>query len=88
MSERKRLREAEQELLARQKVINQLAHELNNPLAAVTFFLHLAMTSEGLPPKHVEMLEEAMFQLGRVSNTVRQVVAKTNAAAIRDEVSA
>jgi hypothetical protein len=34
------------------------------------------------------MVEEAMFQLGRISDTVRQVVAKTSSAATRDEVSA
>lgn len=77
LSETKRLREAEHELLARQKVINQLAHELNNPLAALTFLLHLAKTTEGVSPKQIQLLEEAMSQLGRVSEAVRQVVAQT-----------
>lgn len=77
LTETKRLREKKEELLARQKVINQLAHELNNPLAALTFLLHLARTTEGLPEKHVGLLNEAMAQLDRVTDTVREVVAQT-----------
>ncbi|MFP5236817.1 MAG: PAS domain S-box protein [Acidobacteriota bacterium] len=77
LTETKRLREAEREFLARQKVVNQLAHELNNPLAAVTLLLHLARTTAGLQQKQVELLDEAMAQLNRVSATVREVLAVT-----------
>lgn len=77
LTETKQLREAKHELLARQKIINQLAHELNNPLAALTFLLHLAMTHQDLPSKHLELLQEAIFQLSRISDTVREVVAQT-----------
>lgn len=76
-TETKRLREAEHELLARTRVINQLAHELNNPLAALAFLLHLAQMNEGLPEDHCELLRQADNQLMRVSETVREVLAQT-----------
>lgn len=88
LTETKRLREKEEELLARQKVINQLAHELNNPLAALTFLLHLAKTTEDLPEKHMGLLDEAMTQLNRVTETVREVVAQTKVVSSEEQPSA
>lgn len=79
LTEIKRLREAEHELRARTKIINRLAHELNNPLAALTFLLHLAQTQKGLPASVHELLEKAHEQLTRVSNTVRKVLEETRA---------
>lgn len=81
LSETKRLREAEEELLTRHKVINELAHELNNPMAALIFLLHLARSMDGLPPQHADILERAMIQLGRVTDVVNQVMAESRPAA-------
>lgn len=83
MSETNRLREIKHELQARNKIINELAHELNNPLAALTFLLHLVTTSTELAAKDRELLEEAVLQLNRISDTVREVVAQTQEAARR-----
>lgn len=78
-TEIQRLREAEHELRARTRIINQLAHELNNPLAALTFLLHLASTEQDMLNGHCELLKRAEEQLGRVSETVRRVLAETEA---------
>lgn len=80
VSEANRLRQIKHELEARQKVIHQLAHELNNPLAALTLLLHLVMTSGELAPDTREILGEAVLQLNRISDTVREVVAQTREA--------
>lgn len=80
VSETNRLRQIKQELQARQKVIHQLAHELNNPLAALTLLLHVVVTSEDLAPDTRELLQDAVLQLDRISDTVREVVAETRQA--------
>lgn len=77
VTETKRLREAEHELRARTKIINRLAHELNNPLAALTFILHLAQIQDGLPASVHDLLQKAHEQLTRVTDTVRKVLEET-----------
>lgn len=81
LTETRRLREAEHELRARTKIINRLAHELNNPLAALTFLLHLVQTQDGLPASVHKLLQDAYEQLTRVSETVRKVLEETKAEA-------
>lgn len=77
MSETNRLRSIKHELETRQKVIHQLAHELNNPLAALTFLLHILTTSETVAPLDRELLDEAERQLRRISVKVREVLAQS-----------
>ncbi|HEV2323862.1 MAG TPA: histidine kinase dimerization/phospho-acceptor domain-containing protein [Terracidiphilus sp.] len=84
VSEANRLRRVKHELQARQKVIHQLAHELNNPLAALTLLLHLVITSGELAADTRELLEQAVLQLNRISDTVREVVAQTREASHED----
>lgn len=78
LSEIKKLRQAKHELLAREKVVNQLAHELNNPLAALTFLLHLAMSEGEVSAKSQRLIEEALQQVSRISMTVQQVLLETS----------
>lgn len=78
LSENTRLRQARHELLTREKIVNQLAHELNNPLAALTFLLNLVANQSELSPKNHELLVEALRQLARVSRTVQQVLLETS----------
>lgn len=77
MTETRRLREAEHELRARTKVVNRLAHELNNPLAALTFILHLMKTDKDLPPGLHALQQNADEQLTRIADTVREVLDET-----------
>lgn len=72
-----------QELEARANLVNQLAHDLNNPLAGLTFLLHLiqahpvASSSDELR----KLFAEAAEQLDRVTRTVRQVLAASQSGA-------
>ena len=68
---------AEQKVKAwetRYALINQLAHELNNPLAAMTFTLHLLGTHNNLPDNTISLLDDARIMLDRISDTVRRVL--------------
>lgn len=77
MSETNRLRTIKDELETRQKVIHQLAHELNNPLAALTLLIHILSASETVGPKDRELLDAAAQQLGRITAAVREVFAQS-----------
>ena len=51
-----------------------IAHEINNPLEAVTNFIYLAQTHEGLPEEVREQLEIADRELTRVAHIARQTL--------------
>ncbi len=76
-TEQRKLLAAEQKLKAwetRYALINQLAHELNNPLAAMTFTLHLLSTQDNLSDDTRALLKDASGMLDRISDTVRRVL--------------
>ena len=90
LTEQRKLHEADQKLKAwesRYKLINQLAHELNNPLAAMTFTLHLLRTHPGMSDDTLKFLNDAVEMLERIATTVRRVLAESSEGA-RDETSA
>lgn len=77
LTEQRKLLHAEQKLKsweARHLIINRLAHELNNPLAAMTFSLHLLGTHDNLPNDTRSLLEDTVGMLDRISETVRRVL--------------
>lgn len=51
-----------------------IAHEINNPLEAVTNFIYLAQTHEGLPEPVRRQLELADRELTRVAHIARQTL--------------
>ena len=55
-------------------LINHLAHELNNPLAAMTFTLHLLATHPDLSDDTLKLVNDASGMLDRVTSTVRRVL--------------
>lgn len=77
LTEQRKLLDAEQKLKAweaRYVLINQLAHELNNPLAAMTFTLHLLSTQANLCDDTLSLIKDASGMLERISDTVRRVL--------------
>jgi signal transduction histidine kinase len=52
-----------------------IAHEINNPLEAVTNFIFLAMSAEGLPNDAARYLELADRELARAAQITRQMLA-------------
>jgi PAS domain S-box-containing protein len=82
LTEQRKLLHAEQKLKsweARYLIINQLAHELNNPLAAMTFSMHLLGTHDHLPNDTRSMLKDTRIMLDRISETVRRVLQESAA---------
>jgi signal transduction histidine kinase len=63
---------------ARSRLINLLAHELNNPLAAMTFTLHLLRTHSDLSQDSLSLLNDAVAMLERISTTVRRVLVESS----------
>lgn len=51
-----------------------IAHEINNPLEAVTNFIYLAMNAEGLPKDAASHLEMADRELARAAQITRQML--------------
>lgn len=51
-----------------------IAHEINNPLAAVTDLLYLAQTVDGTPSEVLEYLKTADGELKRVAHITRQTL--------------
>jgi ActR/RegA family two-component response regulator len=79
MKEQRKLQAAEEKVRAweaRYVLINHLAHELNNPLAAMTFTLHLLSTHPGLSDDSLKLVHDASGMLDRVASTVRRVLAE------------
>jgi PAS domain S-box-containing protein len=81
LTEQRNLHAADQKLKsweARYKLINLLAHELNNPLAAMTFTLHLLRTHRDLSDDSLSLLNDAAEMLERISTTVRRVLVESS----------
>jgi PAS domain S-box-containing protein len=77
MSEQRRLQAAEEQVRAweaRHLLINHLAHELNNPLAAMTFTLHLLRTHPNLSDDTQKLVDDASKMLDRITATVKKVL--------------
>jgi PAS domain S-box-containing protein len=51
-----------------------VAHEVNNPLEAVTNLLYLAMAEPGLPPKAKDYLQRADHELARLATIARRTL--------------
>jgi PAS domain S-box-containing protein len=79
MTEQRKLQAAEEKVRAweaRYLLINHLAHELNNPLAAMTFTLHLLSTHPHLSDDTQRLVNDANGMLERIATTVRRVLAE------------
>lgn len=77
LSEHRRLFEAERrasELQAKSILVNQLAHEINNPLAAMTFTLHLLSTHPDATREMKQLLGDSIEMLDRIAGSVRAVL--------------
>lgn len=72
-----KVREAETSRL----LINRLAHEINNPLAALMFTFFLLTTHTGLSEDARELVRTAGGMLGRVNESVKKVLNETRASA-------
>jgi PAS domain S-box-containing protein len=80
LTEQRRVGAAEQKLReseAKYTLINQLAHEINNPLAALMFSTHLLGTHPALTDDMRLLLGEIGEMLSRVTDTVRRVLAES-----------
>ena len=82
LRENRRLAAMEQdarELKARTRLANQLAHELNNPLAGLTFIVHLLKSrAEVDTPEMRKLLDSATELVDRISASVQRVLAVTS----------
>jgi PAS domain S-box-containing protein len=77
LTEQRALHAAEEKLniwQAKYSLINHLAHELNNPLAAMTFSLHLLGTHPSLTEDTLKLVKDASEMLDRIATTVRLVL--------------
>jgi PAS domain S-box-containing protein len=77
LREQRKLHVAEQKVRAwetRYALINELAHELNNPLAALTFSLHLLATRPDLSEDTLKLVKDAKNMVDRIATTVRRVL--------------
>jgi DNA-binding response OmpR family regulator/PAS domain-containing protein len=82
LSEQRRLRDAEIKLHdweSKHVIINRLAHEINNPLAALMFTLHLLETHSDLSHDARELVRSASEMLDRVTAVVKKVLAECGA---------
>jgi PAS domain S-box-containing protein len=59
-------------LSAAARLAATMAHEINNPLAAVVNLLFIAKTTPEMPPEAMELLTQAEQELGRVTHITRQ----------------
>lgn len=81
LRENRRLAAMEQDardLKAKTRLVNQLAHELNNPLAGLTFVLHLlnSRTEHG-SEETKRLIGSATVLVERISSSVQHVLAVT-----------
>jgi PAS domain S-box-containing protein len=69
------------------RMAGTIAHEINNPLEAVTNFIYLAMTTEGVPEDAIRHLQIADRELGRAAQISRQTLGFYRGGSIRQRVS-
>jgi len=62
---------------SRHAIINHLAHEINNPLAALMFTVHLMRTHSNVSSDMRELVSNAEDMLQRVAAVVKQVLAES-----------
>ncbi|ABF42520.1 multi-sensor signal transduction histidine kinase [Candidatus Koribacter versatilis Ellin345] len=77
ITERRKAEEAlrsSEKLAATGRLAATIAHEINNPLEAVTNFIYLAKTTDGVSDQVRSYLEIADQELGRVSHIARQTL--------------
>lgn len=77
LTEQRRAGTAEQEVReweSRHNLINQLAHEINNPLAALTFSNHLLGSHPALTDDMRSLVRDDGDMLARIAETVRKVL--------------
>ncbi len=81
LRENRRIAAVEQsarDLKAKTALINQFAHELNNPLAGLTFVIHLLGTREDIVTDETKkLLHTACGLVDRISATIQHVLAAT-----------
>ncbi len=79
MSEHKRAAELERrarELAARDEIIHELAHRINNPLAVVTNVLYLLQQDNGLTQSNKDFLSSALDSLSEATAIARMMLRK------------
>jgi len=80
LTQQRNLQAAEKQLAeaqSRSLLINRLAHQINNPLAALMFTLYLLGTHPDLTEDARELVRSASEMLGRVNDTVKKVLVET-----------
>jgi len=83
LREQRRLQAAERKVReweSRNLLINQLAHEINNPLAALVFTGHLLETHTDLPKDVRELIRSSGEMLDRIAGSVRRVLIESRPA--------
>jgi len=59
---------------ARHQLINKLAHEINNPLEALMFTVHLLDTHAGVTKDAHYLVEDGIEMVDRIAKSVRMVL--------------
>lgn len=80
LTKQRRLQAAEQQVHeweSRRLLINHLAHEINNPLAALTFTIHLLGTHAGVSEDARMLVRDAGEMLERIAASVKRVLAES-----------
>jgi nitrogen-specific signal transduction histidine kinase len=77
LTKQRRLQAAEQQVReweSRYLLINRLAHEINNPMAALMFTIHLLGTHADLSTDARKLVQDAVEMLDRIAASVRRVL--------------
>jgi PAS domain S-box-containing protein len=80
LTQQRKLQTAEQQVHeweSRNTLINRLAHEINNPLAALMFTLHLLSTHAELSNDAQGLILTAEEMLGRINESVQMVLVES-----------
>jgi PAS domain S-box-containing protein len=80
LTEQRKLQAAERKVKeweSRSALINRLAHEVNNPLAALVFTTHLLGTHPDLSGDMRKLVDGSVEMLNRIEATVRKVLAES-----------
>lgn len=80
LTEQRKLQAAERKVKeweSRSALINRLAHEVNNPLAALVFTTHLLATHPDLSNDMSNLVNDSVEMLNRIEATVRRVLVES-----------